>query len=103
MEKENIKSPTPEQIERWKKQYKTVHKLTVEDKVAYLHNPDRLTLSLVMNKMAKGDIIGGTENLLANSWLGGDEAIKTDDEYFMGAVAKVGDIISMKNAELEKL
>ncbi|NDV45504.1 hypothetical protein D0T49_00355 [Paludibacter sp. 221] len=96
-------NPTPEQIAGWKKQYKTVHKLTIGDKVAYLKNPDRRTLSLAMTKIAKSDIIGGSEAILENCWLGGDAEIKTDDELFMAAVGKVGDLIQVKDAELEKL
>lgn len=101
--KENITNPTPAQITAWKSAYKTVHKLTVEDKVAYLRNPDRRTLSAAMTKIAKGDIVGGSEVILENCWLGGDEEIKNDDDLFVGAVSKVGELIEVKSAELEKL
>lgn len=103
MAKENITNPTPEQIEAWKEQYKTVHKLTIGDKTAYLRKPDRRTLSLAMTKISKGDIMGGSEAILENCWLGGDTEIKTDDDLFMAAVGKVGDLIQVKEAELEKL
>lgn len=103
MAKENITNPTPEQIEGWKEKYKTVHKLTIEGKTAYLRKPDRRTLSLAMTKISKGDIMGGSEAILENCWLGGDTEIKTDDDLFMAAVSKVGDLIQVKEAELEKL
>lgn len=103
MVKENITNPTTEQIESWKEKYKTVHKLTIEDKTAYLRKPDRRTLSLAMTKISKGDIMGGSEAILENCWLGGDTEIKTDDDLFMGAVGKVGELIQVKEAELEKL
>lgn len=96
-------NPTPEQIAGWKGQYKSVHKLTIGDKTAYLSNPSRKTLSLAMQRIAKGDIMGGSEAILENCWLGGDPEIKTDDELFMAAVGKVGDLIQVKEAELEKL
>lgn len=100
---ENITKPTEANIEDWKKKYKTVHKLTIDDKVAYLRNPDRKTLSLAMSRIAKNDIMGGSEAILENCWLGGDAEIKTDDDLFMAAVGKVGDLIQVKEAELEKL
>lgn len=103
MAQENILNPTPEQIEAWKEKYKTVHKLTIDDKTAYLRKPDRRTLSLAISKISKGDIIGGSEAILENCWLGGDPKIKTDDDYFMSAVSKVSDLIQIKQAELEKL
>lgn len=103
MAKENIVNPTPEQIEDWKAKYKTVHKLTIEGKTAYLRKPDRRTLSLAMTKISKGEIVGGSEAILENCWLGGDTEIKTDDDLFMSAVMKVGDLIQVKEADLEKL
>ncbi|MDL2290397.1 hypothetical protein LJB95_03235 [Paludibacteraceae bacterium OttesenSCG-928-F17] len=103
MEEKEIIIPTPERIESWKKEYKTVHKLSVGGKTAYLKNPDRRTLSLAMTKIAKNDIMGGSEVLLENCWLGGDPEIKTDDELFMGAIGKVGELIQVKDAELAKL
>lgn len=103
MAQENITNPTPEVIQGWKDKYKTVHKLTVDDKTAYLRKPDRRTLSLAMSKIAKGDIMGGSDAILSNCWLGGDPEIKTDDDLFMAAVGKVGELIQVKEAELEKL
>jgi hypothetical protein len=96
-------NPTPEDIQGWKEKYKNVHKLTIGDKTAYLKNPDRKTLSLAMSRIAKSDIMGGSEAILENCWLGGNPEIKTDDELFMAAVGKVGDLIQVKEAELEKL
>lgn len=103
MAKENITNPTPEEIQAWKDKYKTVHKLTIEGNVAYLRKPDRRTMSLAMTKISKGDIMGGSEAVLENCWLGGDTEIKTDDDLFLAAVSKVGELIQAKEAELEKL
>lgn len=95
--------PTAEQIEKWKREHRSVHRLTVDGRVGYLKNPDRRTLSLAMSRIAKNDILGGTEAILENCWLGGDTEIKTDDELFMAAVGKVGNLIQIGEAELEKL
>lgn len=105
--KENIINPTPEQVEAWKREYsakdKNVHKLIVGDKVGYIHDPDRKTLSLAMSRIAGNNIIGGVEAILENCWLGGDEAIKYNDKYFMGAAGIVDKLIQAEAAILEKL
>lgn len=98
-----ITQPTEAKIEEWKRKYGTVHKLCIEDKVGYLKSPDRKTLSLAMTRIAKSDIVGGSEAILENCWLGGDEEIKSDDTLFMAAIGKVGELIQVKEATLEKL
>lgn len=100
---EDTKMPTEAKIQEWKKKHKAVHKLTIGDKVCFLHNPNRKTLSLAMTRFAKNDIVGGTEAILENCWLGGDTEIKTDDELFVAAMGKVGDLIQVADSELEKL
>lgn len=106
-QKTNILNPTPAQIAgfktEWSAKGKNVHKLVVGDKVGYIHDPDRKTLSLAMTRIAKNDIIGGVEAILANCWIAGDETIKTDDRYFMGAAGIVDKLIQAETATLEKL
>ena len=41
------KTITQEQIDRWKKQYGDIYKITVEDKECYLRKPDRKILAYV--------------------------------------------------------
>lgn len=94
---------TKEQIAEWKSKHKEVHKLEVDGHVGYLKNPNRKTLSLAMSRIAKNDILGGCEAILENCWLGGDDAIKTDDTLFMGATSVVGGLIEVKSAKLAKL
>lgn len=107
MENKNITTPTSEQIAAFKSEWgakgKKVYKLVVGDKVGYIHDPDRKTLSLAMTRIAKNDIIGGVEAILENCWVAGDEAIKTDDRYFMGAAGIVDQLIQAESAVLEKL
>lgn len=90
-------------IDAWKKEHGEVHKLVVAGKVGYLKIPDRKTLSLAMSRIAKNDILGGTEAILENCWLGGDPEIKTDNKLFMAATSKVGELIQIEEATLEKL
>lgn len=99
----NSTKPISEQIEQWKKKHNEVHKISVGGKVAYIHDPDRKTLSLAMMRIAKNDIIGGCEAILENCWLGGDDEIKTNNRLFMGAINIVGELITAETATLEKL
>ena len=93
---------TKEQIKQWKAKYKEVFVLRVEDKVAYLRTPDRATLSYA-STLAMKDPMKFNEAILTNCWLGGDEEIKTDDALFLSASSKLGELIQIKEATLEKL
>ena len=93
---------TKEQIKQWKAKYKEVFVLRVEDKVAYLRTPDRATLSYA-STLATKDPMKFNEVILTNCWLGGDEEIKTDDALFLSASSKLGELIQIKEATLEKL
>lgn len=93
---------TKEQIKQWKAKYKEVFVLRVDDKVAYLRTPDRATLSYA-STLATKDPMKFNEAILTNCWLGGDEDIKTDDALFLSASSKLGELIQIKEATLEKL
>ena len=93
---------TKEQIKQWKAKYKEVFVLRVDDKVAYLRTPDRATLSYA-STLATKDPMKFNEVILTNCWLGGDKEIKTDDALFLSASSKLGELIQIKEATLEKL
>lgn len=93
---------TKEQIAEWKKKYDTVYQLAVDGKVAYLHKPDRKTLSYA-STAGQTDPLKFNEILLKGCWLGGDEEIRTDDDLFLAASGKLGELIQVKEAELKKL
>ena len=93
---------TKEQIKQWKAKYKEVFVLRVDDKVAYLRTPDRATLSYA-STLATKDPMKFNEAILTNCWLGGDKEIKTDDALFLSASSKLGELIQIKEATLEKL
>ena len=93
---------TKEQIKQWKAKYKEVFVLRVDDKVAYLRTPDRATLSYA-STLATKDPMKFNEAILTNCWLGGDEESKTDDALFLSASSKLGELIQIKEATLEKL
>ena len=93
---------TKAQIEIWKKKHGEIYELIVEDKKAYLCKPDRNTLRLAFSKAAT-DPLGMAEVILTNCWLGGDDEIKDDNSYLVGAMSQVQEIIEMKEASLKKL
>ena len=93
---------TKEQIQEWKKQYKDICVISVEDKKVYLRTPDRKTLSYA-STLATKDPLKFNEVILDNCWLGGDEEIKTNDELFLAVSSKLPDLIQIKEATLEKL
>ena len=93
---------TKEQIQEWKKQYKDIFVISVEDKKVYLSTHDRKTLSYA-STLATKDPLKFNEVILDNCWLGGDEEIKTNDELFLAVSSKLPDLIQIKEATLEKL
>ena len=93
---------TAEQIENLKKKHGEVFEIEVEDKVCYLKKPNRKALSLAATA-GQRDPMKYNEIILANSWVAGDEEIKTDDAYFLGVSGVLGDLIDIKKANLKKL
>lgn len=97
-----IGQATPDEIEAWKAKHKNVFAITVDGHIGYVKTPDRKTISYASTAGAK-DPLKFNEILLKNCWLGGSDAIQTDDELFLGVGAKLNEIIQIKEAELVKL
>ncbi len=93
---------TPEQIEAWKETHGDIYAITVEDKIGYLKKVDRKTLSFASSIGTK-DPMKFNEIILTNCWLGGDEELKTNDDYFLAVSGKLSELIVVKEAELAKL
>lgn len=93
---------TSKQIEAWKKQHGDIYEIIVEDKKCYLKSPDRKTLSYAMT-VGQNKPIELAEAILNNCWLGGDEEIKLNDQYFFAAASKIDELIQLKQAEIKKL
>jgi hypothetical protein len=88
-----------DQIAEWKKKYGSVFGIKVEDHICYLRKPDRKILGAA-SVAAKINPLKFNEVILNNCFLGGSEAIKTDDELFLGASSVLADIIQVKEGEL---
>lgn len=74
---------TQAQIEAWKVQFTDVYQLPVEDKVCYIRAPRMMDWKRAFNAMQKSGDIAFAEEMLNAVWLGGDEEIKSKDEYFL--------------------
>lgn len=103
MAKELKGTATADQIEKWKKEHKDVSQISVGGSTCYLRRPTRHEVeyytTLVMDKKP----IRANETLLTCCWLGGDEAIKTDDGLFYGASSQLAGLLEVREAEIAKL
>jgi len=97
-----IGQATPEQIDGWKKKHGKIFGIIVDGHIAYLKKPDRKNIAYA-STVAQTNPMKSNELLLDSCWLGGSEAIKTEDELFFGASAKLADIVTVKEAELVNL
>lgn len=93
---------TPEQIEAWKGQYGGVSAIIIEDKICYLRKLDRQVLSFA-SSAAKSDPLGFNDAILKNCWLGGDEALRNDFDYYLTVTRQITELVVVKDAELVKL
>lgn len=89
-----------EQIQDYKAKYRDLYLITVDDKSCLLHKPTRQTLSYVSSIK---DPIRMSEAMLGELWVDGDAEIKADDELFMAVVAKMDELLKVKEAEIKKL
>ena len=97
-----IGQATPEQIAEWKEKHGEIFAIKVDGHVCYLHKPSRKTISYA-SVAGKTDPLKFNETILRQCWLGGSEAIRTDDDKFMSAGGVLDQLIEVKEAELEKL
>jgi hypothetical protein len=95
-------SVSKQQIEEWKSQHGEIFRIKVLDKECYLKKPSRKALGYA-SMAGKDNPLKFNEVLLNDCWLGGDEEIKTNDELFLSASAKIAELIKVEEAELEKL
>jgi hypothetical protein len=92
----------PSVIEAWKSKHGKVFAIVVDGHIGYLRKPTRTEVAY-SSTIAQTNPMKSNEALLNSTWLGGSEEIKTNDELFFGAASKLGEIISVKEAELLNL
>ena len=93
---------TVAEIDEWKKRHGDIYAIKVDGHVCYLRKPTRRDLSFA-SSAGKKDPLKFNETLLRDCWLGGSEAIRRDDDKFLGASGVLDKIIPDAEAELEKL
>ena len=93
---------TADQINAWKEQHGEVFAIKVNGHVCYLRKPTRRELSFATTA-GKNDPLKFNETLLRGCWLGGSEAIRRDDDKFMGASGVLDKLVPYAEAELGKL
>ncbi|MCC9071217.1 hypothetical protein LNQ49_06370 [Flavobacterium sp. F-65] len=89
-----------EQINEWKEKYGQIYELPVEDKVAYLREPKMTTFKHAFSAMQKDGEITFGEVMLNELFIGGDEEIKTNDDYFFAARKELANFFNFDDAEI---
>lgn len=90
------------QINEWKEKYGSVYELPVEDKVAYLREPDMKDFKRAFTAMqTNGDLAFG-EEMINILFIGGDEEVKNDDAYFLPARKEMATFFIFDDAEITK-
>ena len=102
MNKADLKPAIDEkQINDWKAKYGGVYELPVEDKTAYLREPKMKDFKRAFTAMTNdGDLAFG-EELINILFIGGDEEIKTNDDYFLPARKEMKDFFNFDEAEIQ--
>jgi len=91
---------TAQQITDWKKQHTEVYQMPIDDRVCYLRAPQMVDWKRAFTIMQKSGDIGFAEEMLATCWLGGDEEIRTKDDYFLSARKEIASLFNYSEAIL---
>lgn len=93
---------TKEEIAEWKKKHGDVFHISVEGKEGYFKKPDRKVLGLASAYAQKSPLKFG-ETIITNCWLGGDEELISNDDYFLSVNSVVDQLVEVKEVEVKKL
>lgn len=94
-----------EQVENWKREYRKLYAIEVEDEgdlfIGYFRRPTMETMSAV-SRVSKTDEVKGAATLFDNCYLGGDPTMKSDAIVRMAAIKQLGNLFdhvvgSLKN------
>lgn len=91
-------------VDKWRKEHKKVFVLVVEDKKAFVRIPNRKEIGYA-NQISDGGLnfVAYGEAILNSIWLGGDEEIKTEDDYFLAICQDLITIVDVRMGEIKKL
>lgn len=88
-------------IDELRKKHGKIYLITVDDYSCIIRKPNRKDLSFA--SAVQQAPMQQTETLFNQLWVEGDEVIREDDDLFLAAVAKMGDILKVKEAEIKEL
>ncbi len=92
---------TQEMINEWKEKHGGVYELPVDDKIAYLREPKMKDFKRAFTAMTNGGNLAFGEEMINVLFIGGDEDIKTNDDYFLPARKEMKDFFNFDEAEIE--
>ena len=104
--KEKLTARFGAKLDEWKKQYapRQLSVIEVEDKVAVLRPVGAAEVSTYTMQVAgEGGLETASRYLLEELWLGGDDELRNDEEYFISAMLAVQQTIELKKSNFTKL
>lgn len=88
------------QINDWKEKYGEVYELPVEDKTAYLRGPKMTDYKRAFSALQDQGELSYGETMLKALFIGGDQEILNNDEYFFPARKELKEFFNYDDAEI---
>lgn len=95
------------QLKQWKNRWGEVTQISVKTDdgrtlYGYFKKPDLETIA-ASTRFIDTDPVKGGVIVMENCWLGGDEAIKTDDEAKFSVILRVNKLFKVLETEVKKM
>ena len=94
---------TEKQLQEWEDQYGDFYELPVGDKVCYLRVPTMLDFKRGLKALGEDTEIAFAEEMFKALWLGGDEEIRANDDYFHSARKVLKNLLEFDDAVVTDL
>ena len=99
MDKKLIGEETATQIAKWKDEFGKVFNYKVDGRIAYFKPVHRTLYAAAATKVSTSPA-KFTETIIEGIWLGGDDSIKLQDQYYFGLIDFVEELMNKKKGEL---
>ena len=86
--------------EAWKAKHGDLYQISVDGKSCLLRRPTRKDISYAS---VVRDPMQLSETMLKQLWLDGDKEILEQDDLFLAVVAKMEEVMKIKEAEIKKI
>lgn len=94
------------QINQWKIRWKEIYQIEIPTEeqlyVDYVRKPDLDVLSAA-SRFSETDPIKAGNIMFENCFLGGDEAIKENDELKLSVIQAISKLVKIREAQIKKL